>query len=58
VTPPANPQNPYEPYNFQCARLWFAGEAYDERYGGYLQGAYNSGWRVAIDMVKTFKAEA
>ena len=58
VTPPPNPMNPYEVNNFKCPRLWFAGEAYDERYGGLLQGAYNSGWKVAIDLIKTFKGEA
>lgn len=57
VTPPSNPENPYEPYCFKCPRLWFAGEAYDEKYSGLLQGAYNSGWKTAIDLVKTFKAE-
>lgn len=57
ITPPINPQNPYEQYNFQCAKLWFAGEAYDDRYGGLLQGAYRSGWMIAIDIIKTFQAE-
>lgn len=57
MTPPANPQNPYEPYAFKCPRLWFAGEAYDDRYGGLLQGAYNSGWSTAIDLIKLFKSE-
>ena len=56
-TPPTNDQNPYEQYAFKCPRLWFAGEAYDERYGGLLQGAYSSGWKVALDLIKTFKAE-
>jgi len=44
VTPPPNPMNPYEAYNYKSPLLWFAGEAYDDRYTGLLQGAYNCGW--------------
>lgn len=57
ITPPSNPQNPYEAYTFKCPRLWFAGEAYDHKYSGFVSGAYNSGWLTGIEIVKTFKAE-
>lgn len=57
VTPPYNNMNPYEQYNFQMPTLYWAGEAYDERYGGMLQGAYESGWKTAIEIIKSFGSQ-
>jgi len=57
VTPPPNPMNPYEAYNYSSPLLWFAGEAYDDKYTGLLQGAYNCGWQTGIEIVRKMKAE-
>jgi polyamine oxidase len=33
-------------------RIYFAGEAYSKRYSGYVHGAYNSGQKVAEDVIE------
>lgn len=42
----------------QRPTLFFAGEAYDFKYGGQLQGAFNSGRDTALRIVQQFNEEA